>query len=342
MIDSSENARDEFLDAPVRDQALAVLILNRQRFDCRLTDVATDGFTVLIPHGTTWSLASTAKLETHDSTYKVKVLKQNVQYEGIEVTLLRLDEITNDDKLPVPQRWIVHGSRCCAVGLIAAMTYCLVAAPGGVTKSVHPVTIREYVAYLTDFLPTTGWWSPKGEALSMPAITIDLADAEETEASFPVNSVSLSQKATTNAALDRTAMLNAAIRSANSRRSRPVNSTTVPWLLPKGQTNLPRCQMTHLAETDLQAFQSGLRWLSATAAEDAIRSLRQALLSVSTTAGAAVAGCPEARLVRSDDAEIYLRTVDGEVELLRVLPIELGDSVPRGPSAAIHQRSRHR
>ena len=343
MSTLNENARDEFQDAPTRDQAPAVLILSRQRYDCRLTEVSTQGFTVMIPHGLTWSWEPTAKLLTHDSKYNVKILNQVAQYDGIEVTLQRLDEIANEDKLPFSQRWIIHGSRCCAIGLIAAITYCVIAAPGGITNTVHQVTIQEYAAYLADYLPSGMSWSGSSshESIVMPAITVALDEVEEADSS-PINSVSHSRETPSNVPRDRTALLNAAIRAANAQRSRPVNATTVPWLIPKDQTGLPRCHMSRLAEADLQTFQAGLKSLSATMAADAVASLRKALLSVSPTAGAAVAGCPGVRLIHSDDAEIYVRTVDGEVELLRVLPIELEDPAPRGPSAAVPRPSRHR
>lgn len=343
MLPLNENARDEFLDAPMRDQAPAVLILSRQRYDCRLTKVSTRGFTVMIPHGLTWSWEPTAKLLTHDSRYSVRILSQVAQYDGIEVTLQRLDEIANDDTLPFSQRWIVHGSRCCAIGLIAAITYCLVAAPGGITNTVHQVTIQEYADYLVGCLPSGLWWtgSSRHESIVMPAITVKLDEVEEVQPS-PINSVSHLRETQRNVPRDHTALLNAAIRAANAQRSRPVNATTVPWLISKDQTGLPGCHMSRLAEADLQTFQTGLKSLSASMAADAVASLRKALLSVTPTAGAAVPGCPGVRLIQSDDAEIYLRTVDGEVELLRVLPIEVEDSTPRGPSAAVPRPSRHR
>lgn len=330
-------ARNEFLEPPPQDQSRATLVLGRQRVVCRLTEVSIGGFCVMIPRATNWTGEPQARLITHDATYKVQILKQEIRYEGIEITLERIEDPSDDENLPLPHRWVIHGSRCCAIGLILAITYCLIAAPGGVTQGpAHHVSLSDFCRYWFDSwsTPTTGQPEQPGtepeDTIQLPAITVSTQSGAE--------------RPDLDVALDRPSLLSAALKAADSQRSRPVNATTLPWLFATRKSplaKLPNCRMAQSAEEDLQAFAVCLKSLSADARADATESLRNALAATETSPAFAVVGFPMLRLIRSADAEVYFRVVDREIELVRVLPVELPDASPsRAPSAASHHSLR--
>ncbi len=345
-------ARNEFLEPPPQDQSRATLVLGRQRVVCRLTEVSIGGFCVMIPRATTWTGEPQARLITHDSTYKVRIIKQEIRYEGIEITLERIEDIPADDNLTMPQRWVIHGSRCCAIGLILAITYCLIAAPGGVTSGpAHHVSLSDLSTFWFSSwsTPTAGQATPPDseseDPLLLPAITVSTQTGlPAAGAERSVRDLAVPQDIRRDVGLDRASLLRAALNAADSQRSRPVNSTTLPWLFTTRKSpvvKLPTCRMVRSAEEDLQAFAIGLNSLSTAARVDATESLRNAIAATETSPAFAVAGFPMLRLIRSADAEIYFRVVDREIELVRILPVELPDTSPtRVPSAASHHSLR--
>jgi plasmid stabilization system protein ParE len=339
MFFRSATARNEFVDPAPQDQSRATLVLNEQRIVCRLVEVSIGGFTVMIPRATAWVGEPDGRLVTHDASYDVRVLKQESRYEGFEVKLQRIDK--SDDSLPSPQRWIIHGSRCCAIGLIFAITYCYVAAPGGVTRGpAHRVTWSGLVDYWTSVLPRRDVRpNDRLDSADLPAIQVSLGHDGTDDVGLEVSTVSRGSKV---AATDRDSLVRTAAATADTQRSRPMNSTTLPWLLPPGtSTPLTRCRMAAAAETDLQMFAACLRSLNPTEAADATRSLRETLASIASSPASIATGIPSVRRIRSTDADVYFRIVDGEAELLRILPVELPDTAPgRSPSAAAGQSPR--
>lgn len=323
---SPSKARNEFVEPPPQDQSSALLIVGEQRIHCRLTEVSIGGFCVVVPRATRWAGEPEARLLTNDSSYDVRILKQTAQYDGFEVRLQRVEE-TAPTSLTGTQRWIIYGSRCCAIGLVLGIAYCIVAAPGGESRGpAHPVSFQDIVNYWLDFRPKAAEKpsdqnrpvpvervSERDHIDDMPAISVSLGS--ETSVAGP-------NEAPSNAVLDRVALVKQAALAASSGRSRPVNSTTLPWLFANSKSANPpfRCRMTHLAEEDLRVFENCLKSLSASGADDAIQSLRSALSRTSGKSFVPVAGVPNVRMVESDDAEVYFRMVDGEAELLRVLP----------------------
>lgn len=353
MFLGSVFARNEYLDAPSRDQSAATLVLSNQRLKCRLVEVSVGGFRVMVPRGNSWTGDRVARLETHDSKYKVQLVKQEARYEGLEITLERVEEPEADANLPTPQRWIVHGSRCCAIGLIAAIVYCVVAAPGGITHGpAHQITLQDLSNYWFNSWPTTtvSDHAPVSrtkpvhetgdESVEFPTISVALTKESRSAGTPPVTR----EQATTQR-VDRKALIQAAIAAANAKQSRPLNSKTLPWLFSTGTTstaNSLRCRMCRLAEDDLQMFATGLKSLPTRAAADATSSLRESLLRLATAKTSPVEGFSNVRLIRSEDAEIIFRMADGEAELLRVLPVEIEEAAPaRSPSASA-RHSAHR
>jgi len=350
---NSSTARNEFLEPPPQDQSRATLVLGRQRVVCRLTEVSIGGFSVMIPRATSWTGEPLARLITHDSAYKVRIIKQEIRYEGIEITLERVEDISAEENLTISQRWVIHGSRCCAIGLIMAMTYCLVAAPGGVTRGpAHRVSLSDLSNYWF-----SSWSSPSAspsnpadqeseDPLLLPAITVSAqshTDLEESDRG--VAATGKAKDGQPGMALDRPSLLRVALNAAESQRSRPVNAETLPWLFAirkSSVTRMPPCRMARTAEEDLLAFSACLKTLSAEARADAIESLRTAIAATETSAAFAVAGLPSLRLIRSPDAEVYFRVLDGETELLRILPVELPDASPSRAPSAVSRHSLHR
>ena len=137
------------------------------------------------------------------------------------------------------------------------------------------------------------------------------------------------------AAATRLAQIKSSLQSARRGPSWSLNSTSLPWLFsttePAFHSGLSY-RISEAARNDLILFESGLKSLPATTANDAIRSLRRTLLAT-TSASASPAhfeSLPDVRLIRSDDAEIYFQLASGAVEILRVVPRDSSD--PGGPA----------
>lgn len=149
-----------FFDPSPDDQSAVTLILGGQRLACRLVEVSLGEFSVLVPRFTAWTGDSTARLLTHDAAYRVRIIKQEPHHTSYRFTLQRIErDERNVDHLDLPQRWIIHTSRCCAIGLIIAMTYCFVASPGGISKGARRVRPRDVINYWLQPWQSTGWRS---------------------------------------------------------------------------------------------------------------------------------------------------------------------------------------
>jgi hypothetical protein len=343
MFTASEPARNEFVDPPPQDQSSARLVLGKERIECRLTEVSLGGFCVVVPRATMWAGEPVGRLVTHDAVYRVRILLQEAVYDGFLITLQRLSEHVDD--LRPASRWIVHVSRCCAVGLLAAIGYGLLGTPGGISHGpAHHLTLQRIGWNLFNWSSAARPVVASQSSLSKASADTEPSDDVEEFETMPAISVSWGTRSEPvsdearpeNRVEDRFSLLKAAIDSAGSQRSRPVNATTLPWLFTMKERIFP-LRMTGAAGDDLKQFEMGLRSLPAIAASDAVRSLRDALLAIGTSPKriSAVASLPGVKLIQSADAEIYFRSVDGEIELLRVLPIELVEGAPSRPRSAM-------
>lgn len=358
MLFSSPADRNEFVDPPNTDQSAATLILGEERLNCRLIEVAVGGFTVVIPRATIWTGEPIARLVTPATTFKVRILHQEARYDGFVVVLQRIEELV-PKRSSATQAWVNLASRCCAVGVILAIGYCIAFAPGGTSHmKAHQVTLESMVSYWLDS------WTPPSPMVTkpqveeqhpLPMISVSLDDSDDLPTAMSVSSLTLdgnidaSDSESGESALvvtDRRALVQTAIALANSHRSRPLTSETVPWLFPASTqmvTGIAGCRMSRPAEDDLRTFSACLTSLTSSAAADAITSLTQTIRSIPTASTTHVDGLPHVRSIRSDDAEIFFRMVDGEVELLRILPIEMKEPAPsRSPSARGKWNSIHR
>ena len=368
---------DSFFDPPPSDQSAATLILGGERLECHLVEVSIGGFGVSVPRSTAWTGEPVCKLLTHDAAYPVRIIRQESQYTGYHLTLQRIqEEETNPDESPgAAQRWIIHTSRCCVIGLIAVIAYCFLAAPGGSSQDARRIRPRD-VANLwkwTEF--SIPWWpanrdtaasdseltalttthsEPSDDLFEMPAISISLTSNDRgtnvgaNVSGLPVpsppraagpssHSTDADPQAQAIAAATRLAQIKSSLHTARRGSSRPANSTSLPWLFPANEPALHNgltFLMSEAARNDLTLFESGLKSLSATSANEATRSLRRTLLAATLESASAVhfESLPDVRLIRSDDAEIYFRLANGAVEILRVVPRDIGD--PGGPARA--------
>ena len=362
---------DAFFDPPPDDQSLATLILGGERLECHLVEVSIGGFGVSVPRSTAWTGEPICRLLTHDAAYPVRIIKQESQYTGYHFTLQRLElnEPRVDEQLGLTQRWVVHASRCCAIGLIAAFAYCFLAAPGGSSKDARHVGPQDMVNLWNWTWTSTNWWpasrgtatseselvalttahnEPSDDLFEMPAISISLTSNERGTnvsrlsapsppmATDPSNhSASADSQAQAIAAATRLAQIKSSLQTARRGPSLPANSTSLPWLFSTTGPDFNSAstyRMSEAARNDLILFESGMKSLSATTANEATRSLRSALLAA-TSASASAANfesLPEVRSIHSDDAEVYFRLANGAVEILRVVPRDNSD--PGGPA----------
>ena len=351
-------------DPRPEDQSGATLILGGQRLECRLVKVSLDSFGVSVPRSTAWTGNPIAKLLTHDVAYPVRIINQEPQSTGYHITLqrLELDKSSGDEQLGLTQRWIVHASRCCAVGLIAAMICCFVLNPGGSSQNAQRVRPQDVINYWTwpwqssrhrDSLASetdpTALTTSHGEStdgmFEMPAISVSMTSSDrsmsESRQPSPSQRTVPSQsnlpwhvdpQAQVIAIATRRAQIKSSLQTARRGRSWAANSTSLPWLFSTTEpafTAGPEYRMSEAARNDLILFESGLKSLAATTADDATRGLQRALLAT-TSASASTAdfeSLPDVRLIHSDDAEIYFQFANGAVEILRVVPRDGHDPV---------------
>jgi hypothetical protein len=84
-------------------------------------------------------------------------------------------------------------------------------------------------------------------------------------------------------------------------------------------------RMSDAARMDLKQFQVGLSDLSATSSRRAVESLRSTLATINKnlpTTGS-VSQTSQLFVVACEDANIYFRKLPGQIELVRILPIDL-------------------
>lgn len=358
---------DSFFDPPPSDQSIATLILGGERLECRLVEVSLGGFGVSVRRSTAWTGDPIARLLTHDAAYPVRIIKQESQYTGYHITLQRLElsEPSVEEQLGLTQRWIIHASRCCAIGLIAAMTYCFVVNPGGSSRDARRVRPQDVINYLKWSWQSTGWWSSRrdpaasqtnqvaltashGESseglFEMPAISVSLTSSDHTANAFipsdpsqpgtsnsPSRMSEVDPQAQAIAVATRQALIKSSLLTARRGPSWPANSHTLPWLFSATEPALnagPAYRMSEAARNDLSLFGSGLTSLPTTTARDAARSLRRALVATAFAPGLPThfENLPDVRLIRSDDAEIFFRLAGGAVEILRVVPRDSHES----------------
>ncbi len=262
---------DSFFDPPPSDQSAATLILGGERLECHLVEVSIGGFGVSVPRSTAWTGEPVCRLLTHDAAYPVRIIKQESQYTGYHFTLqrLELDEPNVDEPLGLTQRWIIHASRCCAIGLIAAIAYCFVAAPGGQSKGARHVGPQDVVNLWNWNWSSTKWssnnWWPNNrdtadsesdvaaltsahdqssdDLFEMPAISVSLTSGNRgTNASgLPVpsrpmatdpsnHSTNADPQAQAIAAATRLAQIKSSLQTARREPSQPANASSLPWL----------------------------------------------------------------------------------------------------------------
>jgi hypothetical protein len=124
----------------------------------------------------------------------------------------------------------------------------------------------------------------------------------------------------------RNGTLKAALEAGQTGRVQPASRELLSWVN-RSATADDRVtfRLSDAAWQDLLQFQIGLKSLPGESSNQAIDSLRRALFSVSSHLGSPcnISDSPHVYVVASDDANIYFRKVHGQIELVRVLPIDL-------------------
>ncbi len=309
---------DSFFDPPSNDQSAAVLILGGERLECHLDEVSLGGFGVTVPRSTAWTGEPLCRLLTHDAAYPVRIIKQESQYAGFHFTLQRIQETDPVEQLGVTQRWIIHASRCCAIGLIAVIAYCLVAAPGGGSHGARRVRPQDLIhlwnwTWMSNNETTRRGIGPSesgpaaltstpdessGDLIEMPAISVSLTSNDHapgtvTPSAAPQRTASSPSSPPTDvdpqaqavAAATRQARIKSSLLTVLRGPSWPADSITLPWLFPATESapgSRPAYRMSEAARNDLSLFEAGLKSLPATTADAAARSLKRALAATSS------------------------------------------------------------
>ena len=370
---------DSFFDPPPSDQSAVTLILGGERLDCHLVEVSIGGFGVMVPRSTAWEGEPICKLLTYDAAYPVRIIKQEAQYDGFHMTLQRIQEqdIKPGESTGATQNWIVNASRCCAVGLIAAIGYCFVATPGGISTGARTIHARDVANLWNQTWNLSNWWPTSGGSTAtktesaaatsahketadglfeLPAISVSLASKDHsTKSNRSIGQSDIDPQAQAVAVATRKAQIKSSLLTARRGPNWPADSTTLPWLFPTNDPTLnsgPACRMSDAARNDLNLFESGLKSLTAATAGDAIRSLRRALAATSSTTTVAshlvsqpFESLPDVKLIRSADAEIYFHPMSDLVEILRVVPRDSHEphaARPTSPTSSLAPQSMSR
>lgn len=107
-------------------------------------------------------------------------------------------------------------------------------------------------------------------------------------------------------------------------RFQDMTKSAYPWLFETGSFDGNLIRASDAARFDLKLFEDGLQDLSAEAASLAISSLQKTLTQARSIDRNArrVPGSPNVYVISSDDADVYFRSAQGRLELVRVLPVD--------------------
>ena len=351
-VSSPTSSCDSRVPAPQGDFSAATLVVEQQEWKCHLVEVSLDGFGVSVPMAVPLEGEPIGTLTTCESTYPVRIIRQQAEEGGCRFILKRLepdDPALRKSRKSLPQ-WMIAAACGCAAGLIGLIASDAGFRPDIPSRSVKVLSVARAVRHVQS------WWQTgdyrlaesdepdsKGEPstlnrrrpdqlLDMPAIAVSLsaddrARGKSARSDSSLAEANLDPQAAEIAKATRLAQFKASLLSVRRGPRQPANSDTLPWLFSTGDTTLNNnrsYRISELAARDLSLFESGLSSLPVTTSHEATRSLRRALAAMATTAGlpAELEELPEVRLIRSDDAVIYYRRTTDSLDILRVVPRE--------------------
>lgn len=348
--------REEFLEPLPAPQTNAKLVMDGAQVICMIIEATPDGFRVAVPGVEQYEGDPKMTLVTRNSVFPVRLVRQEAHVGGYAYRLQRLEGVPEKCyRLNRKVYWRSVTAQCCAagvIGVIAASCFCIPS-----SCDLIPLLSRRGLR-----IETVGAWSPSiaESDLLPPEISIDNGQVADSDRSSNrgirlasvsmISPVSMSYLDEPNAENDRpdrnsvrqghhvqpsgnTAksgkranVLRDLLEEGQTGRVRPASHDLLTWLNAGAPvTGRISFRMSDAASQDLQQFQGGLGMLPAESSMKAVESLRLALVAASQNLPATRSVHETCKLfvVACEDAKIYFRKAPGQIELVRVLPIDL-------------------
>lgn len=342
--------REEFLE-PLPESALtATLVLQYERVSCQVIEELNGQIIVAIPGMKLYEGSSKLNLKMNHKVIPVKLSLQEARAGGCLFQLTPIEQATAEVKARA--KWTSISRHFCTTGLVAVAVVTLFCIPSGF--DLHPLLSMRGIRK-----EGFGWWSTSiaERELVPPAISIDQGlvakvrvpsevvnvRAESPNVSFsmistasrivttelretPIEAIrNRADNGSTPTTSNKPRSLKALLAIGETGRVQSVTPNLVPWLYDRGDADDGlSLRMSDAAWTDLKHFAAGLKGLSSNNSAQAITSLRKALNAAGQGRSDAkcIAGLKDIFVVRADDADVYFRTVRGQAELIRILPLD--------------------
>lgn len=349
--------REEFLEPLPTPQTNAKLLLGRSQVACVIVEVTADGFRVAVPGVDHYEGDPKLTLVTRSAVYPVRLVLQEPHTGGFSYRLQRLDQ-SDAVQSNLSFRLSFLTSHCCAAGLISLIVsgcFCIIPT----TNENTPLLTRRGLRYesLGTWSPSIveNDRVPPGISLNTSLASIEPSDLEAHDVSSELQTISVSMISPASlsvsqpallpqddphhvahsqhgsgpshgpAKLKKDASLKSLLEEGQLGRIQNASPAMVSWLF--GTTPAAELQSMRVSDTasnDLKQFELGLKVLPHESSLQATASLRNALVKAGSANGTwrAVPGVRDIFVVASDDANVYFQKNHGNVELVRVLPID--------------------
>lgn len=351
--------REEFLEPLPSIQKSATLMLGSEAVKCFVVEATTSEFRIAVPGIRQYEGDPKLTLMTSNAVFPVKLIRQEAHSGGYAFRLQRLElenKVTTrlstrrarfltsgfyatgvlaviiagsfyvptiNDDIPLLR---LQGRRTQTLGWWAPSVNendsAPVSGPSPGSEVANPLHRQDQrdtgVESSTIVVSMISPVSPSLTAPSLlPAETASAAEMVTTKPQQHGNSKPANAK--------QTASLNSQLKEGESGRIQYVTQKQIPWIYagwPAGQPLNMRA--SDAALQDLKQFEQGLRELPQETSAQAIASLQNVLRSATRQANQAnrVLGTTDTYVVSTDDARVYFHAAQGQLELVRVLPID--------------------
>jgi len=338
----------EILEPLPRSAQTATLVLQSERVSCQIIEELNGKIIVAIPGMKLYEGQSRLNLKMNHKVIPVKLTLQEARAGGCLFELMPVEQPNTEVKARA--KWTGLSRHFSIAGLVAVAVATLLSIPYGLDH--HPLLSMRGIRK-----EGFGWWpaSVSEQELVPPAISVDqglvarhrpASEIVKVRADLPGVSISMISTASrivttelrepsvdsvrddngTNAdKSNQPRSLKTLLAAGQGGRVQSVTPKLVPWLY--GETDSDTAlslRMSDAAWTDLKHFAAGLNGLPTNGAAQAVTSLRQALNAAEQGRSDAkcIAGLSDIFVVRTDDADVYFRTVRGQAELVRILPLD--------------------
>ncbi len=341
--------REEFVDPLPTDPANATLLFGKSPVACYIVETTDIGFRVAVPGVGHYEGDPKLTLATEEGAYPVRLVLQEPHAGGYSYRLKRLDLVAPPAD-PQPQKSRLWNPYYCALGIGGVIVAGLLCVPA-VNESIPLLNIHQ------SQLEVLSWWAnvtgqhqnvdssssvkkqgtgtkiaPKSQFDDLDdfsTISVSLVSpASRPVAAAKSQSADEKDKTRNRAASDHTAKalsLKAVLEEGQRGLIRTATRANIPWLYEADQSDSElSLRLSEKALFDLRQFELGLRRLPKETSTEAITSLKETLLLASRgdDRGRRVPGMRDVFVLASDDAKIYFRTEQGQLELVRVLPLD--------------------